>query len=181
MKILRIYINFINQLNEGVGKAVSWLTLMLVLLICFDVLRRYLFKTTSVAFIELEWYIFSMIFILGAGYSLKHDQHVRVDVFYNRMSEKGKAWIDLLGGIIFLIPFCVVIIYVSWKFTTYSFRLNEGSSNPNGLSATYLIKGIIPLGFTLLCLQATAFVGEKFLVLMGKPLNASKKGEDSHA
>ena len=183
MKFIHLYIKLVNSLNEFLGRTVAWLTTFLVLVVCFDVLRRYFFKSTSVAIIELEWYIFSLVFLLGAGYALKHDQHVRVDVFYNRMSEKNKAWINLLGTIFFLIPFCIVSLYASYKFTAYSFQLNEFSPNPGGLPATYLIKAAIPIGFIFLLLQGTVLLLSSFLVIIGQKLTVFEnlKGEHSNA
>jgi TRAP-type mannitol/chloroaromatic compound transport system permease small subunit len=146
----------IHQLNEAVGRITAWLTSALVLLVSFDVVQRYFFKTTSVAFLDLEWHLFAMIFLLGAGYSLRHDQHVRVDVFYTRMSERQQAWVDLLGTLFFLLPFCVVMIYASFKYAFVSWSYNEGSADPGGLPARYVIKAMISIGFSLLFLQGLA-------------------------
>jgi TRAP-type mannitol/chloroaromatic compound transport system permease small subunit len=182
MKFLRLYIQFINQLNEGLGRLTAWLTTGLVLVVCVDVLRRYLFKATSVAVIELEWYLFSIIFLLAAGYSLKHDQHVRVDVFYTRMTLKGKAWVNFGGTLLFLIPFCVVVIYTSYKFAWVSWQMNESSPNPGGLPATYFIKAMIPIGFVFLLLQALALLFASSLVILDQKdeIFEPHKPDESH-
>ena len=91
MKFLRQYIKFVDSVNEKIGHAVSWLTTVMVLVVCYDVFTRYVLKSSSVAVQELEWHLFAMIFLLGAAFSLKHDQHVRVDVLYSRFSPKGQA------------------------------------------------------------------------------------------
>ncbi len=167
IRLVKKYILLIGQINEIVGKAASWLVVMLVSVMCFDVIRRYLFNTTTVAFIEMEWYLFAMIFLLSAGYTLKHDKHVRVDVFYSQFSVRNKAWVDFIGGLVFLIPFCLIIIYASIKYTMVSLAYNEGSPDSGGLPARYLIKAMIPLGFLFLLLQATASVLHNLLTISG--------------
>jgi len=161
-------ITAIDGLNEWVGRTVSWLTLGLVLLIGVDVLMRYLFKSSQVWVGELEWHLFSLIFILGAGYAFKHDRHVRVDLFYDRFSSKTKAWINLLGTLFFLIPWCVFVMYASSQFAWFSFLIGEGSDQPNGLPARYLIKGAIVLGFFLLLLQGIAFLLRQVQTIFSK-------------
>jgi TRAP-type mannitol/chloroaromatic compound transport system permease small subunit len=168
LKFLRGYIAFADRLNERVGQGVAWLSTLLVLLICFDVVKRYLLNTTSVMMIELEWYLFSLIFLLGAGFTLRHDRHVRVDVLYGRLSVTGKAWVNLLGSLLFLIPFCSVMIYSSLPYVRNSFLLREISPDPGGLPARYLIKAAIPLGFFLLLLQAFSLAFSSLLVIVEK-------------
>lgn len=177
IRFFKTYIQSVNQFNEVVGKGISWLVVFLIAVMCVDVLRRYLFNMTTVAFIELEWYSFSIIFLLSAGYTFKNDKHVRVDVFYARLSEKQKAWVDLLGGLLFLIPFCLIVIYASWKYTLVSYGYNEGSPDAGGLPARYLIKAMIPLGFILLLLQATSSVLQNLLFLTG---NSETKNSPTH-
>ena len=157
-KILRAYIFFADTVNEFIGRVTAWLTSILVVVVCMDVVARYVFKMGSVAIGELEWHLFAATFLLAAGYSLRYDKHVRVDVFYHRFSEKRKAWVNLLGGVFFLIPFCIVIIYNSFIFAQQSYLLNEGSPNPSGLPARYIIKGVIPLGMFFLSIQTVAMV-----------------------
>lgn len=162
--------------SEWLGKNLSLLQVALVLVMTLDVITRYLFRVTTVAIIDLEWHIFSMIFLLCAGYTLKNDKHVRVDVFYNRLNNKGKAWVNLLGGVLMMLPFCLVCIYVSYKFTAYSFFLREGSPDPGGLPGRYLIKAVIPLGMFLLLLQAFASIFKSVLIIQGQ-WNKPEKGE----
>ncbi len=164
-KVLSKISNAIDQLNESIGRGIAWLTTALVLLICYDVAARYLFNTTSAGMVELEWHLFSFIFLLGAAYALRHDRHVRVDVFYQNFSEKKKAWINLMGCLLFLIPFCLVTIDASWKFTMNAFRIQEGSPDPGGLPARYIVKAAIPVGFSLLLLQALSLTFKSILTL----------------
>jgi len=145
---------------EWCGRSVAWLTLALVLLVSYDVTMRYLFQDGSVALQELEWHLFALIFLLGAAYTLKHDEHVRVDLIYHSrwMSERRRAWVDLLGTLLFLLPFCVLIIVSAWPFVENSYTLNEHSPDPGGLPYRYLIKMMIPLCFVLLVVQGVAII-----------------------
>jgi TRAP-type mannitol/chloroaromatic compound transport system permease small subunit len=161
-------IKAINGTNEWVGRVVSWVTTALVLLICYDVAMRYIFSYTKIWIAELEWHMFALIFLLAAAYTFLHDQHVRVDVFYARYAPKRKAWVDLIGIVFFLIPFCLVVIYTSAQFTYKSFLMNETSADPGGLSHRFLIKGVLLVGFVLLLLQALAAALNALLVLRGK-------------
>ena len=145
MKFIRAYINFIDKLNEKVGSLTSWLTTVLVLVVCYDVFTRYILNESSVGVQELEWHIFAVIFLLAASYTYKIDGHVRVDVFYTRFSEKTKAWVNFLGVIVFLIPLCVIIIYTSDFFVLNSFRMGETSPDAGGLPARDILKQKNPM------------------------------------
>ena len=164
-KVLQSVSNAIDRLNEHIGRGVAWLTSLLVVLICYDVAARYLFNTTSAGMIELEWHLFSFIFLLGAAYALLHDRHVRVDVFYQNFTERKKAWVNLIGAVLFLIPFCLITIHTSWRFTLNAFRIHEGSPDPGGLPARYIVKSAIPIGFLLLLLQAVSLTCKSILTL----------------
>ena len=158
--------NFFSQINEWVGRATAWLTGLLMILVCYNVAARYLFNNSKAWRTELEWHLFALIFLLGAGYALKHDKHVRVDLFYANFSEKGKALVNFLGTLIFLIPWCAIIIYASSKYAHNSWLINEGSPD-NGLPARYLIKSAITLGMSLLLLQAIALLINSLSTLLG--------------
>ncbi|MDF9800696.1 TRAP-type mannitol/chloroaromatic compound transport system permease small subunit [Catalinimonas alkaloidigena] len=164
-KTLESASNFIDGMNEAIGKGVSWLNTLLVILICYDVAARYLFNTSSSGIVELEWHIFSFIFLLGAAYALKHDKHVRVDVFYQNFSPKKQAWVNLIGTLLFLIPFCIITIQSSLKFTANAYAINEGSPDPGGLPARFIVKGAIPVGFFLLLLQAFSLAFRSLLTV----------------
>lgn len=167
-QILKTYIEITDKVNELLGKSTAWLTTILMLLVCMDVIRRYAFNTTTVAIIELERHLFALIFLCSLGYSLKYDRHVRVDVLYNHFSEKGRAWINLAGGILFLIPFCLVVIYNSYRFSAYAYQLHESSPDPGGLPYRFLIKGAIMAGFIFLLWQAIAMSCSALLVITGR-------------
>ena len=159
---------WIDRLNELVGKATSWLSSVLVLVIVLDVALRYLFSITSAASFELEWHLFALIFLLGAGYTLQHDKHVRVDVFYHNFSKKGKAWVNLVGTLLLLTPFTLVAFYESLSFVANSFALNETSPQPGGLPARWIIKSAIPAGFILLFLQGISLLIKSFKTITSK-------------
>lgn len=156
MRILRTCAGFINALNEKVGRGVAWLSLAMVLLTAGDAIARYVFHTGAVAVQELEWRLFAVLFLLGAGYTFLHDGHVRVDIVYSRLQDRWKMWIDLFGGLFLLLPTCILIISTSNKFVAASWRLLEGSPDPGGLPARYALKAMIPIAFFLLALQGVA-------------------------
>jgi TRAP-type mannitol/chloroaromatic compound transport system permease small subunit len=167
MKFLLKIAKGIDALNEWVGRGVAWVTLGLVLVIFVDVAMRYLFRTSFVFTQELEWHLFSFIFLIGAGYTLLHDGHVRVDILYQRLGARGKAWINLVGVLLFLYPGCVMIIITSFKFAYYSWAIMEGSPDPGGVPFRFIVKGTIPAGFCLLLLQGTSLGIHSLLQLLG--------------
>lgn len=154
----------IHRLNEFTGRAVSWLNLALVLLVCGDVISRYIFNESAAWVMELEWHLFALVFLFGAGYALKHGRHVRVDLFYQRMAPPDRALVDAVGGLVLLIPWCILIIWLSFDYARVSFLVGEGSPDPGGLPARYLIKFAIPVSMVLLLLQAIAMVWEAILI-----------------
>ena len=149
-------IRYIEHINTWIGKTVAWLSFALVLLICTDVALRYAFSFSKAGFYELEWHLFATLFLLGAAYTLRYDRHVRVDVFYGRFSDRAKAWVNLMGTCLFLLPFCFVVFYTSLSFVSDSFEIMESSPDPGGLPYRFIIKSTIPIGFALLLLQGLA-------------------------
>jgi TRAP-type mannitol/chloroaromatic compound transport system permease small subunit len=164
--------NGIDVINERVGQAVSWLTTILVILVCFDVIVRYIFSDTSAWIMELEWHLFALVFLLGAGYTYKHDKHVRVDLFYTNLSKRDQAWVDLVGNVVFLLPWCLLIIYAASKYAYSSFLIRETSPDPGGLPALYLIKFAVVAGIALLLLQAISKIIQSIYVIIETPNNA---------
>ena len=143
----------LEKIIKKIGDTCSWLSFILVILISLDVFLRYVFNFSSASLYELEWHIFALIFMIGSSLTLQKDEHVRVDVFYNKFSDKGKNIINLIGNIIFLLPFSLVIFYTSIPFVEDSFRILESSPDPGGLPFRFFIKAIIPISFLLLALQ----------------------------
>lgn len=160
----------IDRFTERTGQIISWLIILLVILVGYDVFMRYLFQRGSIGIQELEWHLFSIIFLIGAAYTLKDDEHVRLDILYRSkyLTERHRAWIDAFGSIFILIPFCVLIIVSAWPFISQAYTYNEASPDPGGLPARWLIKSMIPLGFTLLLLQGISESIKKVLHAMGE-------------
>ncbi len=144
---------FVDQVSTRIGHVVSWMTLLMVLITMYDVIMRYIFKAGSIWIQEAEWHLFAANFMLAASWTLLRNGHVRVDLFYVKFSAKTKAWVDLIGSIFFLLPFCALIVYSSIPFVSDSWAIWEGSSDPGGLPARYILKSVIPLTFMLLALQ----------------------------
>jgi TRAP-type mannitol/chloroaromatic compound transport system permease small subunit len=161
----------VDALNRRLGQAAAWLTLLMVLIAALNAVLRYTDRfvqlgLSSNAWIELQWYLFSAVFLLGAPYALQVGAHVRVDVFYGRLGLRGRAWIDLLGGLLFLLPFCVFGLWTSWPAIRESIAVREGSPDPGGLPR-YPIKALVLLAFALLALQGLSEVLKRLALLRG--------------
>ena len=163
MKFINGYIKFIDKLNTKLGIMTSWLTLILVLVTCYDVFTRYILNESSIALQELEWHLFGVLFLMAAAYTLLKDDHVRVDVFYSRFSERNKAWVNFLGAIFFLVPFCILAIYSSKDFVVNSWLFKETSPDAGGLPARYILKSFIPISFVFLLLQGISLAFKSFI------------------
>jgi TRAP-type mannitol/chloroaromatic compound transport system permease small subunit len=154
--------HWLNRLTLGAGWLAMALVPLLVLVGVWNVVGRYLgrwlgMNLTSNAFLELQWYLFSAIFLLGAAYTLYHNAHVRVDVLYNRWSERQRAWVDLLATLLFLLPFVALLLWVTTPTVITAWRMGEQSPDPGGLPR-YWVKSLPVLGFGLLLLQGIAQV-----------------------
>lgn len=168
----------IDSVNERIGRLVSWVVTLLVAVVFIDVVMRYAFNTSFVFTQELEWHLFGFIFLLGAGYTLLYDQHVRVDVVYQRLTPRAKAWINLAGCLFFLFPGAVLIIYMSSVYTWESMKFLEGSPDPGGIPFRFLIKGCIPLGFILFFLQGISMFIRNLNIVRGMAPNGEKETID---
>ena len=162
----------IDRFNEWTGRGLYWLTFVMVGVGAFNAIARYVdpytgFGLSSNMWIELQWYLFSILFLLGAAYTLKVDDHVRVDVLYTNLSRRGKAWINVLGTLLFLIPFCAVVLWMSIPFVSNSWAILEGSPDPGGLPR-YPIKTIIPLALILVMGQGLSLIIREIAVIRGK-------------
>ncbi len=167
MDTLKRIADRIDALNEWVGRGVSWVTTGLVLVVFGDVVMRYIFNISFVFTQELEWHLFAFIFLIGAGYTLLHDGHVRVDIVYQRLSTKARAWVNLLGCLFFLFPGCVLIIGTSLDFVWESLKILEGSPDPGGIPLRFLLKSCIPIGFVLFGLQGVSLFIRSLLIIKG--------------
>ncbi|ARM30299.1 TRAP transporter small permease subunit [Prosthecochloris sp. HL-130-GSB] len=175
MQVLKSLIGRIEACIAFSGRIVSWMTLLLVLVVVYDVFTRYVLSASSVAVQELEWHLFALIFLLAAAVTLQKDKHVRVDVLYSRFSEKQKALVTIAGTILFLVPFCVAVIISSMPFVQNSWMILESSPDPGGLPYRFLLKAAIPVGFFLVLLQGVASFLRAVLVLVGNPVNSTSQ------
>ena len=178
MKNLLVFAYLIDALNERVGRITIWLVLIATLISAGNGLTRYLLSDSSNAWLEIQWYLFGAIFLLGAGYTLKHNGHVRIDILYGRLGPRGQAWIDLLGGLFFLLPLACLMAWLAWPIFMDSWRTMEHSSDSGGL-LRWPVKLLLPLGFGLLALQGVAEIIKRIGVLSGRyQMPLEKPAED---
>lgn len=164
-------VTFLESISERVGKVFAWTTSLMVWLICLDVLMRYLFNFTLIWIVELEIYFFALTFLFGGAYAFKHDKHVRVDVFYANYSPKRKAWVNLIGGLLFLVPWCLVAIIVCWRYFMFSWTWGETSAQPGGLPAVYVLKFCLFMGFVFLLIQGIASILKSILIIKNEGID----------
>lgn len=157
----------IDAFQERVGRGVSWLMFGMVLVVFTDVIFRYLFSRSWVFVQELEWHLFGIVYLLAAGYTLLYDEHVRVDIWYASRSPRTKAWVDFVLLWVFFFPSCLLIVYTSIPFVRHSLAVNEGSPDPGGIPARWVLKSVIIVGFLLLILQGVSQAIKTFYWGMG--------------
>ena len=161
----------IDLINEKIGVLCNWL----VLLACFvsggNAMVRYAYDTSSNAWLEVQWYMFAVIVMFGASYTLKRNEHVRVDLFYMTLSRRGQLWVDILGTLVFLLPTCLILAWLSWPFFMQSYEVFEHSSNAGGL-LRWPIKLVLPLGFLLVALQGLSELIKRIAFLVGIPVES---------
>jgi TRAP-type mannitol/chloroaromatic compound transport system permease small subunit len=167
MSFLLSLSRFIDALNEKIGHAISWALLASVLICTGNALIRYTLNTSSNAWLEIQWYLFSAIFLLATSYTLRRNEHVRIDVIVGRFSKRTQVWIDLLGFLIFLLPMALIILYYAVPYAWLSIQNQEVSSNAGGL-IVWPAKLLIPTGFFLLALQGISELIKRIGYLQGK-------------
>ncbi len=165
--LLRIH-HAADALSEWSGRATAWLTLLMVLVVCLVAILRYFFNMGWIALQESSLYMHSAIFLVGAAYTLKHEGHVRVDIFYREMSARGRAWVDLLGALVLLFPTFLYILWVSWEYVATSWSQLERSREAGGIPFVYGLKSLIIVMTVLLLIQGLSQVLRSVLVLMGE-------------
>ncbi len=164
---LRGLISALDGVTEWTGRAVSWLTPVMVLTTCAVVILRYFLGISSIALQESVTYMHAAVFMLGAAYALKHHNQVRVDIFYRRFRPQSRAWVDALGALVFLLPLAVFIGWISRDFVLSAWQIRETSADSGGLRLVYWLKTLIPLLALTLVIQALAEVLRQLLILMG--------------
>ena len=166
MKALLAVSRAIDSMNGGLGRLANWMVLIACLISAGNAMMRYAFDLSSNAWLEVQWYLFAGIVMLGASYTLRLNEHVRVDILYTHLSERGKEWLDLLGAALFLIPSALIIAWLSWPFFHESWVIQEMSTNAGGL-LRWPVKIMIPLGFVLISLQAVSEIIKRAAALSG--------------
>lgn len=166
MKALLALAGAIDAFSERIGRLVIWLVLAATLISAGNALARYALGESSNAWLEIQWYLFGAMFLLAAGYTLKHNGHVRIDIFYNRFSPRGQAWIDLVGGLLFLLPMALLLAWLSWPMFHEAWLSREMSPDAGGL-VRWPVKLLLPVGFGLLALQGVAEVIKRIGVIGG--------------
>ena len=166
MKLLLCISRGIDALNQKIALVADWLVLFACVVSAANALSRYAFSLSSNAWLEIQWYLFGAIVLLGASYTLKRNEHVRVDIIYVRLSTRAQIWIDILGGIFFLLPATLIITWLAWPMFINSFMEHEVSGNAGGL-LRWPVKLLIPLGFLLLSLQGVSEIIKRIAMLSG--------------
>lgn len=171
MRLLLALARRIDALNDAIGRAVRWLVLVMVLVGAALAVTRYASRRLGLTLnltpaTEAQWYLFSVVFLLGAAYALRHDVHVRVDVLYERLGRRARSWIDLVGTVVFLVPFAVLMLWVTLPAVRTSWRIRETSPDPGGLPR-YPIKALILVSFGLLLVQAASQLVKLVATLRG--------------
>jgi TRAP-type mannitol/chloroaromatic compound transport system permease small subunit len=168
MGVFATAIRLIDRVTEITGRVISWLTVVMVTLVVTVVVMRYFLEMGSIAMQELVTYIHALVFMLGIAFTLKRGGHVRVDIFYRNFPAKRKALVDLLGGLLFLIPVTLLIFFTSWDYVAASWAIAETSAENNGLPFIYLLKTLMLIMPGMLLLQGIAEVLKSALILAGR-------------
>ncbi|MGB5965992.1 MAG: TRAP transporter small permease subunit [Sulfurimonadaceae bacterium] len=163
--VMKRTFNFLELLIKWVGYIAGTALALLILLVVYDALMRYLFQSGSIALQELEWHLFDVVIMLGIAYTLQRASHVRVDIFYDQYSDKMRHIINIIGTLLFILPFSLLIIYVGFDFVLLSFEQLEASSDPGGLPYRFIVKSLLPLAFVLLIVQSVSEVYKEFTLL----------------
>jgi len=166
MNVLLAISRAIDALNERVGRTVLWLILVMALVSTANAVYRYVFNNSSNAWLELQWYMFAAVFLLCSGYTLRHDEHIRIDVINSHFSRRTQIWIDIFGTICFLLPMTIFITWLSWPIFVNAWVSGETSSNAGGL-IRWPARLLIPVGFSLLSLQGISELIKRIAYLRG--------------
>jgi len=166
MNVLLAISRAIDALNERVGRTVLWLILVMALVSSANAVYRYVFNNSSNAWLELQWYMFATVFLLCSGYTLRHDEHIRIDVINSHLSRRTQIWIDIFGTICFLLPMSIFITWLSWPIFVNAWASGETSSNAGGL-IRWPARLLIPVGFSLLSLQGISELIKRIAYLRG--------------
>jgi len=176
LNALLVFSRAVDRLNEAIGKAVVWLVLVVVVISAGNAVVRYGFDWSSNGLLEIQWYLFSAIFLLCAGYVLKKNEHIRIDVIFGRFSARTQNWIDVFGFLVFMLPMVTMTLWLSWPVFMNAWHSGETSANPGGL-VRWPVRLLLPVGFFLLLLQGLSELVKRLAFLSGNgpnPLQAEK-------
>lgn len=171
MKTIKKAVAICDKINEWIGSYIVTSAVYIFILVIFsNVIMRYVFNTSFVFMAELEWHVFAFIFLMGAGFTLLHDGHVRVDIFYSMMNRKKQALINLIGVMLFLIPSCYLVLSTAIPWVIVAYKIGEVSINPGGIPARFLLKATLPAGYFLMLIQGISLFVKSIFILMDNPL-----------
>jgi TRAP-type mannitol/chloroaromatic compound transport system permease small subunit len=180
MKFLLSVSRSIDWLSEHVGRTIYWLILVAVLVSAGNAAVRYAFNLSSNAWLEIQWYLFSVVFLFGAGYTLLHHQHVRIDIISGQLSKRKQIWIDIFGTVFFLLPMALTIMWLSWPVFVDAYQSHEVSTNAGGL-IVWPARLMVPVGFFLLSLQGISELIKRIAFLQGLIPDPTEKHEEKSA
>jgi TRAP-type mannitol/chloroaromatic compound transport system permease small subunit len=163
--MIRRSFHILESLIRWIGYLAGASLLILIALVIYDTVMRYLLQSGSIALQELEWHLFDVVIMLGIAYTLQRASHVRVDIFYDNYSDKTRRIINIIGALFFILPFSLLLVYVGFDFVMISFEQMEASSNPGGLPYRFLVKSLLPLSFVLLIVQTLNEVYKELMLL----------------
>jgi len=164
VKVLLKFSAIVDSMNEKFGHIANWLVLLACLISAGNATSRYLFSASSNAWLEVQWYMFTGMVMFGGAYTLKMNEHVRVDLFYGIFPEKVRIWIDIIGGFLFLLPICVILVFFTWPWFVESWQIQEMSSNAGGL-IRWPVKLMLPAGFLLMIFQGLSEIIKRVAAL----------------
>lgn len=180
MKALLAISRWIDALNERVGRFLAWLVLAAILISAGNAVSRYGFSLSSNAWLEIQWYLYAAVFLGAAGYTLKQDAHVRIDLVSGRLSRRARAWIDVAGALLMLLPVCIILFWFGWEAFAQSWRIGEVSENAGGL-VRWPVKLLVPVGFALLILQGLSETIKRIAFLRGLAPPPGNEAPDPNA
>jgi len=181
LRTLKTSLSAVEKFTEVTGRFISWATVTMVILVVLVVITRYFLGLGSIALQESVTYLHCLVFMMGFAFTLKHDGHVRVDIFYRGFSPRFKAIVNLIGGLLFLIPFCLLIFFTSWDYVIASWVIRETSAENNGLPFIYLLKTLMLLMPVTLLLQGIAEIIRSGLILSGADVSVNAKTDSTES
>jgi len=159
--------DFLDRIVKRSGDVVSWIWVVLVAVIVTNVTMRYVFGEGRIEFEELQWHLYALGFLVGLSYAIQNDSHIRIDILHDHFKPRTKAWIDLIGIIVFLFPFSIIVLWFAPNFIIYAFETMEASSSPGGLPYRFIVKSFLFLGFALILIAAFSRVVRAWALLFG--------------